>query len=152
MTKSSWKIGLLALVLSLSMWGDPLQAAFVVVEDFEALSPGSIDGQNDWRAPGGSGNVVIDTTDAGNQVLAVTTESNYLSRPVGIPNEKVRMLFLRFRIANQLNYSIGMSDAAVPDQFGDFESELGLRNSTDELKVNDGGTYDVLLTLLPDTW
>jgi hypothetical protein len=45
-----------------------------------------------------------------------------------------------------------MSDAVVPDQFGDFESELGLRNSTGELRVNNGGQYDVLLSLLPDTW
>ena len=152
MANPNWKIGLYTMTVFIILWGGPLQATFLLVEDFDALSPGSIDGQNDWRAPGDSGKVVIDPANAGNQVLAVTTESNYLSKPATIPNGTARMLFMRFRIADQLNYSFGMSDAAVPDQFGDFESELGLRNSTAELRVNDGGTYDVLLTLLPNTW
>ncbi|MBW2430252.1 MAG: hypothetical protein JRF56_14935 [Deltaproteobacteria bacterium] len=40
----------------------------------------------------------------------------------------------------------------MPDQFCDFESELGLRNSTNELRVNNGGTYDLFIMLLPNTW
>jgi hypothetical protein len=152
MNESNWKIGFYALILLILFWGGPLQAAFLLVEDFDALALGSIDSQNDWRAPGDSGNVVTDPANPGNQVLAVTTESNYLSKPATIPNGTARMLFLRFRLGNQLNYSFGMSDAVVPDQFGDFESELGLRNSTGELRVNNGGQYDVLLSLLPDTW
>jgi hypothetical protein len=152
MDKLNWKTWTQWLVLLIFLAGGPVQAAFVLVDDFEALAPGSIDGQNDWRAPGDSGNVVTDPANPGNQVLAVTTDSTILSKPVEISEETVRMLFLRFRIANQLNYSFGMSDATVPDQFHDFESELGLRNSTDEFRVNNGGTYDVLTTLLPDTW
>jgi hypothetical protein len=56
-------------------------------------------------------------------------------------------LFLRSRITNQLNFSFGMPDAAVPDQFGGFKSELDMRNSTNALRVKNGGTYDVLITL-----
>jgi hypothetical protein len=62
------------------------------------------------------------------------------------------MLFFRFRIANQLNFSFGMSDSSSPDQFGHFEVELSLRNSPIDLRVNNGGTYDDLTTLAPDTW
>ena len=152
MLKSNGRIWITGIILVCFLVTGHVQAAFVLVDDFESLTPGNIDGQNDWRAPGGSGNVVIDPADPDNQVLAVTTDSNYLSKPVVIQNETARMLFVRFQIVNQLNYSLGMSDAAVPDQFGDFESELGLRNSTNEFKVNNGGTYDVLTTLVPDTW
>ena len=152
MPKSIWKTWLNVVILVNFLWVAPVQAAFVLIDNFERLSPGSIDGQNDWRAPGDSGTVWFDPVDANNQVLAVTTESNYLSKSAPIRNGTVRMLFLRFRIANQLNFSFGMSYAGVPDQFGDFASELGLRNSNNELRVNNDGTYDVLVDLLPDTW
>jgi hypothetical protein len=62
------------------------------------------------------------------------------------------MLFFRFRFTNQLNLSFGMSDSSVPDQFGDFEVELSMRNSESDLKVNDDGSYSVLKVLEPDTW
>jgi hypothetical protein len=152
MPKSNWKIWTNAVILFIFSWVGPVQAAFVLVDDFEGLSPGSIDGQNNWQAPGDSGTVVVDPVALDNQLLKVITESNYLHKPAAIPNETARMLFLRFRIGNQLNFSFGISDATMPDQFDDFESELGLRNATQELRVNNGGSYDVLVTLLADTW
>jgi hypothetical protein len=152
MPKLKWKIWITALISITFWWAGSVQAAFVLVDDFEGLALGSIDGQNEWRAPGDSGTVVIDPVDSNNQVLEVTTESDYLSKAAAILNGTVRMLFLRFRIANQLNFSFGMSYATRPEQFGDFESELGLRNSNNELRVNNDGTYDVLIELLPDTW
>ncbi|RPJ49336.1 MAG: hypothetical protein EHM19_00430 [Candidatus Latescibacterota bacterium] len=62
------------------------------------------------------------------------------------------MLFLRLRYEQQLSISFGMSDYAYPSQFGDFESELGLTNTTSELRVNDGGSYEDLGPVERNVW
>jgi hypothetical protein len=128
------------------------QGAFLLVENFDGLILGNVSGQNGWSAVGYSSNVAMDPTDNDNQVLAVTTDSTNAHKDVTLSNGAVRMLFLRFHFVEQLNYSFGMSHTAAPDQFDDFESELSMRNSTDELRINDGGTYTILTTLTPDTW
>ncbi len=128
------------------------QAEFVWVEDFDALIPGPIDDQAGWTAADDTSVVTADPVNPDNQVLAVTTESTLLRRPLLISNGTVRMLFLRFQFGQQQAYSFGMSDSAYPDQFGDFESELGMTNATNDLRINDGGAYEELGTLIPNTW
>ena len=128
------------------------RADFVLVEDLEGLALGPIDGQNGWTAEHETSVVTLDPAGGTNQVLAVTTDSTHLYKSAMILNGTVRILFLRFQFAGQQNYSFGMSDHAVPDRFGDFEVELSMTNSTNELRVNDGGMYDELGTLTPGTW
>lgn len=82
-----------------------------------------------------------------NQILSVITESTHLYQGVLLANDTERMLFLRFRFGSQLNYSFGMTDISVPSRFDHFDCELGLTNSTPELRINDGGTYDILTAL-----
>ncbi|MFC1572322.1 FlgD immunoglobulin-like domain containing protein [Candidatus Eisenbacteria bacterium] len=127
-------------------------ADFKLVEDFQTLDLGPIDGQNDWRAPSDSSMVVLDPSGGDNQYLSVITESTYLHRQMSLPNETIRMVFFRFRFESQLSCSFGMSDLEHPTRFDHFESELSLTNSTAELRINDGGTYDVLTTLAPGRW
>ena len=140
------------LIVILCVSGATVRAEFTLVEDFDDLSLGNISGQDGWSAAGTSSQVVTDPTDPDNQVLAVTTESTTLHKDLLIPNGTTRMLFFRFRYANQLNYSFGMSDSSSPDQFGHFESELSMSNATNELRIRDANNYDVLTPVAGHTW
>ncbi|MBN1844755.1 MAG: hypothetical protein JW810_03660 [Sedimentisphaerales bacterium] len=128
------------------------RAEFVCVEDFESLAPGNIDDQGDWQAAGDSSSVAADPADPANQVLRVTTESTIVHRPLLIAEGTTRMLFFRFRYASQMNVSFGLSDVAAPDQFGHFEVELSMRNAIPELKINNDGRYDGLISPDPNNW
>ena len=128
------------------------QADFQIVEDFEGLIPGPIDGQNGWTAADIGSEVVVHPAGGDNQVLSVITESTHLYKEVLLIEGTTRMLFLRFRFGSQLSCSFGMSDVTSPSRFDHFEAELSLTNSTGELRINDGGTYRVLAVVEPDTW
>jgi hypothetical protein len=130
----------------------PACADFVLVEDFDDLLAGPIDDQGGWYAQNDTSVVTADPADEENLVLAVTTDSTHLHREALLLDGTVRMLFFRFRLGGQQNFSVGMSGSTFPDQFGEFEPELGMSNSTTELRINDGGMYDILTVLEPDTW
>ncbi|MBU1951049.1 MAG: T9SS type A sorting domain-containing protein, partial [Candidatus Eisenbacteria bacterium] len=87
-----------------------------------------------------------------NQVLSVITNSTHLHKDLLIQDGTVRMLFLRFRYASQLSCSFGSSFASYPTQFGDFSVELSLTSTTNELRINNDGQYDVLTILEPNIW
>jgi hypothetical protein len=128
------------------------RAEFVKVEDFEALELGPIDDQAEWSAAHDTSVVAIDPVDDGNQVLSVATDSTRLYRPAYVLNGTVRMMFLRFRYAEQLNFSYGLSDSVYPSQFGHFEAELSMTSASSDFRVNDDGSYEVLTQLEPDVW
>ncbi len=127
-------------------------AAFVPVEDFDGLELGPIDGQAGWTAVDAGSIVALDPADGENRVLSIATVSTRLHRTLVLPEGATRMLFLRLRYEQQLSISFGMSDYAYPSQFGDFESELGLTNTTSELRVNDGGSYEDLGPVERNVW
>lgn len=136
------------------------QAAFQVVENFDSLVLGNINGQNDWTATSGSGTVVQDSAGGSNQTLEVITESGVLRKAVGIAQDTTRMLFLRFRFEEHGRYSFGLSHLLNPDEYSDFGPELGMAPDTagepnNDFRVANGlttGIYDVLETLEPGTW
>lgn len=128
------------------------RAEFTLVEDFEGLVPGPIDEQNGWIAENSSSTVALDPIGGSNQVLSIVTESTHLHKALLLPDGEARMLFLRFRLASQLTISFGMSDHVYPSQFGDFEVEPSLANSSNELRINDDGSYEDLTPVEPDTW
>jgi len=128
------------------------QADFVLIEDFEDLVAGPIDEQHGWFAAADTSVVTDDPANADNQVLAVTTDSTRVYRAAPILDGTVRVFFLRFRFAALQCYSFGLSDRTSPERFDEFESELSMTNASNELRINDGGTYDPLATLAPDTW
>ena len=126
--------------------------AFVDVAEFDGLVLGPIAGQNGWFAADLSSEVVLDPADFDNQVLSVLTASTFLFHTTVIPEGEARTLFLRFRYEDQLNVSFGVSESTFPDQFGNFEPELSLTSTNDNLRVNDGGTYSDLTELEPGEW
>jgi hypothetical protein len=131
---------------------DAAKASFITIETFEGLALGPIDDQNGWVAASETSTVASDPAGGDNQVLSVITESTRLHKGALVLSDTVRMLFLRFRYADQLNFSLGMSDQLYPTQFGDFEVELSMTNATSELRINDDGGYEVIDELAPSIW
>lgn len=144
-------LGGVAIAMALALTS-PVRASLTLLDNFEALTPGNISGQGGWVASGDSGQVTADPAGTPSQVFAMTTDSAKAYRPLLIANGTVRMLFVRFRIAGQQNFSFGTSGSAYPDQFGDFETEVGMSNANNDLRINDDGFYDVLALLQPDRW
>lgn len=127
-------------------------AGFARIEDFDDLVLGPIHDQNGWYARHDTSVVALDPAGGTNQVLSVTTDSTHLYKGLLLPDGTTRTLFLRFRFAELQSYSFGTSGSSRPDQFGDFESELSMTNASYDLRINDGGSYDVIATLQPNTW
>ncbi len=147
-------VGLLAcfVILALGPAASTARAEYVVVEDFDALELGDIDGQNGWFVGGLNADVATLPGEGANQTLRLTTDSGVLHKSATILNGDVRMLFLRFRFEGQHNYSFGMSHLTAPDEFGDFGPELRKSAALDTFKIHDGHTYADLTTLTPATW
>ena len=143
---------LVALLVLMSLGASPARAEFILVTDFDNLVPGPIDDQDGWVAQHQTSIVTADPADPGNLVLAVTTDSTYLHREAIILDGAVRMMFFRFRLGSQQNFSVGMSDSSSPSQFNHFDVEIGMSASTNELRINDDGMYDVLTELDASTW
>jgi hypothetical protein len=106
------------------------QAAFQVVDDFDSLTLGNIDGQNGWDVMLTSGDVVLDPAGGSNQALKVSTESGTLYKGASVPRDTTRMLFLRFRFEEHGAFSFGLSHLSNPDEFSDFGPELGMAAAT----------------------
>ena len=136
------------------------QAAFQVVENFDSLTLGDINGQNGWVASLNSNGVELDPAGGSNQVLKVLTESGTLKKAASVPKSATRMLFLRFRFEEHGAYSFGLSHLTNPDEYSDFGPELGMAaaNAGDpgnDFRVANGlttGIYDVLEALVPGNW
>lgn len=144
-------IGILA-VGAMALSSGDARAVFVPIEDFEGLTLGPVDDQNGWFADDATSEVAADPDDSNNQLLSVPTASTFLFHAVVVPEGEARMLFLRFRYEDQLTVSFGMSESSFPDQFGNFEPELSLTSATDDLRINDGGTYSTLTFLEAGRW
>lgn len=152
MAKQSWLQPTMPLLIAMFLAIGTARAEFQMIEDFEDLIPGPIDEQNGWVAADTSSAVVVFPTGGDNQVLSVITESTHLHKATLLPEGETRMLFFRFRFGSQLSCSFGMSDLVNPSRFDHFEVELSLTNSTGELRIKDGGTFDVIAMVESDTW
>jgi len=138
--------------LALGLGSGVAQAEFVVVEDFEGLTLGSIGGQNGWVASGLGGVVVTLPGQGDNQVLKLDVDTGVLRKGLVIPKDQKRMLFLRFRFDGSHNYSLGMSHLSAPDEYSDFGPELRRVTAQDRLEIHDGSTYETLDELTSLTW
>lgn len=136
------------------------QAAFQVVDDFDSLTLGTINGQNGWRVVSTHGDVVVDPANGNNQALQVSTESGTLYKSETIAKDTTRMLFLRLRFEKHGRYSFGFSPLLNPDEYSDFGPELGMAaesagDPSNEFRVANSltiGIYDVLDALVPANW
>ncbi len=151
-------LGLAVLVLA----AGTAQGGFRLFDAFEDETVGPIGGQDGWSSSGGDNRVVVDPADATNQTMYVPSDSSNLRKSllvedVGIPDGTVRMMFTRVRVGNKQTFSFGVSGSSYPTEFGDFATEIGMANSTQNLDLrawdeDDGGRYEVLTQFTPDTW
>ena len=132
--------------------GAPAGAAFVEIADFNNLVLGPIAGQNGWYAADPTSVVALDPDGAGLNVLSVVTESTILYHEAVVPEGTTRLLFTRFRYEDQLSVSFGLTQNLSPDRFGEFDVELSLTSTRDDLRINDDGTYLVAATLESEHW
>ena len=132
----------------------PAFASFSLIDDFGAYAPGNIDEQGDWIASGDASEVDADPADPANPVLSITAQSDFaFRRETTIAADQTRMLFFRMRYETQLNLSFGMSGSSFPDQFGNFDVELGFANASSDLRVRNGSDrFDVVTPTLTATW
>ena len=129
-----------------------VRGEFILVEDFEGLELGPIDGQNGWNASSTTTQVVTLPGEGVNQVLNLTANPAVVNKSVTVENGETRMLFLRFRYVGQHNYSFGMSHLSSPVEFDDFGPELRKRAAFDNFSIHDGQNYVDLTTLVPAAW
>jgi hypothetical protein len=149
-----------AMVLSLS--AGSTHAAYIVIDNFNSLLAGNIDGQNGWSGDSANiGEVALDPAGGSNQVLQVSTDSGYLRHVAALANNSSGTLFLRFRFEAHGRYDFGLSHV-LPSEYSDFGPEMGMASATtgkpnNDFRVanEDGGSgeiYDNLELLSPDTW
>ncbi|MCA9242094.1 MAG: hypothetical protein KDA37_17910, partial [Planctomycetales bacterium] len=148
------RIAACCIPIGLLCWAQPVHAGYAQVESFKGLTPGAIDGQEDWYASSGV-NVAADPADPLNQVLQVGSLGALVRKPMLAPQGTTRMVFLRFRFEQQLSASFGMSHATAPSEFSDFGPEMNLINSQPDLRTANGdlpGVYQELTTLTSGKW
>lgn len=128
-------------------------AAFVEIDDFEALGSGTINGVNGWTVSGGGGNnaVVADPADAGNLVLAVSGASENNIKAAVVADGNTGTLFFRFRTLSQTtpDISIGLSPLIAPVNGTDISSTLRINGSS--LQVYDGA-FQTVGSIATGTW
>lgn len=121
------------------------EAAFVLFEDFQALTPGNLNGQGGWTANATNVNVA---TVSGTLVAQVgqpaAVASNY--RGLGgssIANGTTGTVFFQWQrgAGNGPNYNIGLTDLAAPGNVaGDFEIQLNMQ-ATGVLNARSAGAF-----------
>lgn len=107
-----------------------IAANWTLLEDFDSLTVGPIDGQNGWS---GTNNprVQTDPVDSGNQMLLMDEPETrtYKSLPSEIPDSSAgSSLFFRLRREDSIDGFGGLSDVTMPDVWGDYEAQFGGRS------------------------
>ena len=124
----------ICLILSLAHISSS-HAAWSLVEDFESLSTGALNGQNGWTAVTNV-NVATDPATAFNRVGSMATASTTAWKTMGSITTGTATTYARFRYENIDNLAstttgesagfVGVSDAASPSAFGDFRTQMGV--------------------------
>ena len=148
----------LSWLMALGLAATYCQAGFVLVEDFNGLANGPINGQHGWVGSGTDGRVVADPADAANKVLAVTNSVSaniyHALGSLSLPSTNTGTLFFRMRQpGTALNCYAGLSDAAAPATSADYE--VNLRYDTGnpgKLKAKDATSYDIVETTPGNVW
>lgn len=151
----------MALSLVLAVAARVAPAGYQLFDDLSDEILGPIHGQDDWASFGGNNAVVLDPGDPLNQCLYVPSESSVLRKALSaeglvFPDGTSRMFFFRLRVADRQTFSVGLSPWTSPSEYSDFAPELGMANNTPNLDLrvwdDDGGNYETLCQLSPDTW
>jgi hypothetical protein len=140
---------LLAGAIALGCAAPAAFADFTLLDDFQGLNLGNVNGQNGWTASSTSGTVVTDPGDAANQLLSVTTTSANVYKALGAPlsNTSTGTLYYQMKRGDLVNMSTGLSDVAAPTGFGDYESQLNVNSLTinpQPIRMRDAAAFDAV--------
>jgi unsaturated chondroitin disaccharide hydrolase len=123
-----------------------------VLDDFETLIVGAINGQNDWHADSAAAGVGRDFTRGDNQFLRLSGGDNDVFKAldaVAIPNGQTGTIFFRFMATSAAsNHGIGVTEVDAPTAWSNYRTTALVYNDTRDVKVQgrSGSSY-VDLTL-----
>jgi hypothetical protein len=125
---------------------------FTLIDQFDSLNPGELDGQGGWNSPVAGATIVTDPDQAENQVLSLIGSNVRSWKSMPIADNSTATLFFRMRREGSVNASVGGSDIGSPGAaFGDFETQLNNQNDT-VLNVRDAGSFDPVGAFEEDVW
>ena len=137
-------------------------ATFSLIEDFNALALGPINGQHGWTGTGtADGRVMMDPIGSGTLVLGVTNTAGCVYHGLAglsISNQNTGTLFFRLLWPGTPTHSyVGLSDVTAPangSNTTDYETYVGVNDpaASDVLSVRDAAKYTPLTTLQSNTW
>lgn len=127
-------------------------SGFELIESFDSLNTGPLDGQGGWSTSSSEVTVAIDPANVENQVMSQTGNGVRAWKAVVIPNGETGTVFYRMRRDGVVNVSVGTSDKPAPGTaFSEFETQLNNQND-DVLKVRDGGVFDDVDVFADGVW
>ena len=129
-------------------------AAWSLVENFESLTPGALNGRSGWTA-GTNVNVAVDPSVSSNRVGSMGDVTTNAWKTMGSITTGTATTYARFRFENIDNVSstilgesagfVGVSDAATPSAFTDFRTQIGVNPA-----FGDAVTRSFLLTSIDE--
>ncbi|MEZ4660710.1 MAG: Ig-like domain-containing protein [Caldilineaceae bacterium] len=133
----------------------PAAPGFRLVDAFDNLSTGRVDGQNGWRGSN-SARVVTDPAGLFGNSLQIEGLDQYASRalPAEIANASQGTLFMRIRRSGAVDGFAGAADVTAPTEWIDFEVQAGVDNSAStNIQLRDGAGVQTANQALGDnTW
>lgn len=151
-----------AVLCVLVAWCGNAHAA--LLDDFDSLAIGAIDGRGGWSAGSDMTAVVRDFTRDGDHVLRLAGDNTTAYRSLGdllIPDGQVSTLFFRFSAgAGNYDHGVGLSDDSSPASFSSFDVNVLFRPdaASVEMRARDGSVNRALslngggAALDPGTW
>jgi autotransporter-associated beta strand protein len=136
--------GILACLITLIEVG-PARA--VVLDDFDSLTVGAINGQNDWHADSAAAGVGRDFTRNENQFLRISGGDNDIYKSLGaasIPDGQTGTIFFRFMATSAAsNHGIGVTEIDAPNSWNNYRTTALIFNDSRNVKVQgrSGNSY-----------
>ncbi|MDA7931854.1 lamin tail domain-containing protein [Akkermansiaceae bacterium] len=125
---------------------------FNLVESFDSLNAGALDGQGGWSTSAATATVANDPADVDNQVMSLTADNVRTWKAMSIPDGQTSTLFYRVRREGIVDASIGSTDMGAPGTaFSDFETQFN-NQKNDIWNVRDAGAFDPVDTFADNTW
>lgn len=126
---------------------------FVAVDTFETLQLGTINDQHEWVSNSESAIVTSESDSNPNQVMQIGAGSMnaHLSIPQ-IRNCDIGTIYYRIQRSGLVNQSIGLSDVSNPSEFADFENQINMQNTSDNLNARSGGSFLEIDNIAANQW
>lgn len=125
---------------------------FTLVDNFDTLNTGALDGQGGWSTSAATVTVANDPAEAENQVMSLTADNVRTWKGISIPEGETATLFYRVRREGIVDMSMGLTDMVTPGTaYADFETQLN-NQKNDIWNVRDAGSFDAVDTFADNTW